>query len=88
MSQQWLDTAWRDNKGCWISIDGVDGVGKTVLAQHLATALDGATLVPEFSQSLEGAYLQDAVTRGGPRFHSLSRMEKSLLFLSRLFSAV
>jgi thymidylate kinase len=85
MSRQWPDTAYRDNKGCWISIDGVDGVGKTVLAQHLVTVLDGATLVPEFSQSLEGAYLQDAVTRGGPRFPSLSRMEKSLLFLADFF---
>lgn len=85
MSRQGLDTAYRDNKGCWISIDGVDGVGKTVLAQHLVTVLDGATLVPEFSQSLEGVYLQDAVTRGGPRFPSLSRMEKSLLFFADFF---
>ncbi len=85
MSRQWHDTAWRDKQGCWISIDGVDGVGKTVLAQHLATVLDEATLVPEFSQSLEGAYLQEAVTRGGPRFPNLSRMEKSLLFLADFF---
>ena len=85
MSRQWFDTAWRDHKGCWISIDGVDGVGKTVVAQHLATVLDGATLVPEFSQSLEGVYLQDAVTRGGPRFPSLPRMEKSLLFFANFF---
>lgn len=54
-SRQWIDTAGRDNKGCWISIDGVDEVGKTVLAQHIATVLDGAILVSEFSQSLEGA---------------------------------
>jgi thymidylate kinase len=85
MSRQWLGTAYRDNKGCWISIDGVDGVGKTVLAQHLVTVLDGATLVPEFSESLEGVYLKDAVTRGGPRFPSLSRMEKSLLFFADFF---
>jgi len=85
MSRHWLDTAYRDNKGCWISIDGVDGVGKTVLAQHLATMLGGATLVPEFSQSPEGVYLQDAVTRGGPCFPSLSRMEKSLLFFADFF---
>ncbi len=85
MSRQSLDTALGDNKGCWISIDGVDGVGKTVVAQYLATVLDGATLVPEFSQSLEGAYLQEAVTKGGPRFPSLSRMEKSLLFLADFF---
>ncbi len=85
MSRQWLDIALKDNRGCWISIDGVDGVGKTALARHLATVLDGATLVPEFSQSLEGVYLQEAVTRGGPRFPSLSRMEKSLLFLADFF---
>lgn len=85
MPRQWPDTALRDNKGCWISIDGVDGVGKTVLSQHLATVLDGATLLLKFSQSLEGAYLQEAVTRGGPRFPSLSRMEKSLLFFADFF---
>lgn len=85
MQGQWPNTALRGNQGYWISIDGVDGVGKTMLAQHLATVLDGATLVPEFSQSLEGAYLHEAVTRGGPRFPSLSRMEKSLLFFADFF---
>ena len=53
MSRQRPDAVLRDNKSCWISIDGVDGVGKTVLAQHLAMVLDGVTRVPEFSQSLE-----------------------------------
>ena len=56
-----------------------------MLAQHLATVLERATLVPEFSESLEGVYLQEAVTRGGPRFPNLSRMEKSLLFLADFF---
>ena len=54
-SRQWIDTAGRDNKGCWISIDGVDGVGKTVLAPHLATVLDGAIQGSAFSEGLAGA---------------------------------
>lgn len=66
MSRQRPDAVLRDNKSCWISIDGVDGVGKTVLAQHLAMVLDEVTRVLEFSEGLEdGVSLISASVRHG-----------------------
>ncbi|WP_182880243.1 dTMP kinase [Microbispora sp. H10949] len=69
--------------GCWISIDGVDGTGKSTIAPRLATLLR-AKLSDEFSQSALGASLRMAVDVA-PNYILHSRVGQSLAFLGDFF---
>src|SRR5436853_509064 len=71
-------------KGLWISIDGTEGVGKSVLANHLKMTRQDATVVPEFSDSPTGKFLHWAV-QTNPHFITSSPLEQSLLFLGDFF---
>jgi dTMP kinase len=63
----------------WISIDGVEGTGKTTIARRLADALS-ATHIPEFSEGPLGTALRQAV-EASPYHFSVSLVARSLLFL-------
>jgi dTMP kinase len=67
----------------WISVDGVDGVGKTTLAAALAAGL-GAELSSEFSDGFLGSALRDAVMRA-PNYVTSSRTAQSLAFIGDFF---
>jgi dTMP kinase len=70
--------------GIWISLDGTEGTGKSVLATHLQESLEGAIRVPEFSDSPIGQFLlQEVKTK--PHFIGKSLVEQSLLFLADFF---
>lgn len=73
----------REQGAAWISVDGVDGVGKTTLAAALATELD-AELSTEFSDGFLGSALRDAVMRA-PNYVTISRTAQSLAFLGDFF---
>src|SRR4051812_28211203 len=65
--------------GFWICVDGVEGAGKTTLVGALASRL-GATVGPEFSHTLTGRALREAVTTT-PHVINLSRFGQSLAFI-------
>jgi len=64
----------------WISVDGVEGTGKTTIATHLAQTLP-VELAPEFSDSVFGHALRAAVT-ASPHYISSSPLGQSLVFLA------
>lgn len=64
----------------WISVDGVDFAGKSVLVDHLVRQL-GATKIPEFSSSQLGQHLEGQVARN-PHFIEHSPIGQSLMFLA------
>lgn len=68
-----------DARGMWICVDGVEGTGKTTIAEHLARALP-VELAPEFSSAPFGRALRAAVT-SNPHYISLSPLGQSLVFL-------
>lgn len=72
------------SRGLWISVDGVDGVGKSTLANHLVSQFSASVLAPEFSDSPIGSYLRQAV-QSNPHYISPSLIEQSLLFLAEFF---
>jgi dTMP kinase len=71
------------NRGRWICVDGVEGVGKTTLARALASA-PGAHLAPEFSSASFGRALGEAV-RATPHFIAVSEVGQSLVFLGDFY---
>ena len=64
----------------WISIDGLDFAGKSVLVDHLVRQLE-ATIIPEFSSSPLGQHLEGQVARN-PHFIEHSPIGQSLMFLA------
>jgi thymidylate kinase len=66
-------------KGVWICIDGVEGTGKTTVAEGLTAALP-VEMAPEFSSAPFGIALRDAV-RTSPHYISVSALGQSLVFL-------
>jgi thymidylate kinase len=68
-------------KVLWVSVDGVECAGKTSLCARLETAVPGSQLLPEFSPSPVGLYLQRSV-ESSPHFISRSILGQSLLFLA------
>ena len=64
----------------WISIDGIEGSGKSAVATLLAEEL-GIELVPEFSQSRLGLSLRHAMDENPFEF-SNSRLARSLFFMA------
>lgn len=65
--------------GVWICVDGVEGTGKTTIAEHLARTLP-VELAPEFSSAPFGAALRAAVM-SNPHYISSSPLGQSLIFL-------
>ncbi|MCE6995010.1 AAA family ATPase [Saccharothrix sp. S26] len=70
-------------RGRWICVDGVEGVGKTTIARALADAY-GAHLAPEFSAASFGRALADAV-RETPHLIAASGIGQSLVFLGDFY---
>ncbi|HEX8694238.1 MAG TPA: deoxynucleoside kinase [Longimicrobium sp.] len=70
--------------GFWVSLDGVDGTGKTTVAGRLAERLPALRPVPEFSDAPVGRYLSGAVSES-PHVISPSLLGQSLAFLSDFF---
>ncbi|HYQ67806.1 hypothetical protein [Actinophytocola sp.] len=66
--------------GTWISVDGVEGTGKTTIATHLAQILP-VEPAPEFSDSVFGSALRGAVA-ASPHYISSSPLGQSLVFLA------
>ncbi len=64
-----------------VAIDGVDGSGKSTLAAALASRIQDAVVVPEFSSGELGAFLS-AQVRTRPHFIAESELAQSLLFLA------
>lgn len=71
-------------KGVWISLDGTDGTGKSVLCNYLNKSIETSIVAPEFSESTIGKYLSETV-KEKPHFISPSLIEQSLLFLADFF---
>jgi thymidylate kinase len=71
-------------RGIWISIDGTEGVGKTILSKSLNRLIVPSTLAPEFSDSIVGNFLYNAV-QTNPHIIGESILEQSLLFLADFF---
>lgn len=72
-------------RGTWISVDGSEGVGKTLFTDYLRKHHTGFVVVPEFSDTHVGRYLKDSVT-SNPHFITSSKLGQSLLFLSDFFT--
>ena len=61
---KWLAEIIRDRQAGIVSIDGCDGVGKSPLARHLASLLDGTHIcVDDYLHKHKGSYL-DALNWG------------------------
>jgi|GEM_PF-3501569 len=75
-----------NQRGLWICIDGVEGAGKTTIAQGLTTAL-GAIGVSEFSGTPIGSALRAAV-KISPHFISKSPLAQSLVFIGDFIELV
>jgi dTMP kinase len=79
-----LDSINACKSGKWISLDGTEGVGKSVLARYLAETVKNVVVTPEFSDGNTGNYLRNSVVKN-PHFISSSLIEQSLLFLADFF---
>lgn len=73
--------------GMWVCLDGVEGAGKTTLANELRVALPGAIGVAEFSEGVAGRVLAEAVA-DEPHHISKSPLGQSLLFLAEFCERV
>lgn len=71
--------------GVWISIDGSEGVGKTLFVDYLCKNHKNFIVVPEFSDNSVGKFLKDSVTHN-PHYITSSKLGQSLLFLSDFFT--
>ena len=69
--------------GLWVSIDGVEGAGKTTLCRALAGSL-GVDVCPEFSSASIGRALESAV-RVNPHYISRSNIGQSLFFIGDFY---
>lgn len=74
-------------RGKWISIDGCEGCGKTTLVNRLKMHYPNIIYIPEFSDSIVGRTLDNAV-KNEPYIISDSIIGASLLFLSDYFQMV
>ncbi len=73
--------------GQWISIDGCEGCGKTTLVRKLRERYPDFMYIPEFSDSIIGKTLNNAV-KNEPYIISDSIIGASLLFLSDYFQMI
>jgi thymidylate kinase len=64
-----------------ISVDGVDGTGKSTLAEILGDRIPQCKLIPEFSDTELGKFLKACVSIS-PHFIAESELAQSLLFLA------
>jgi dTMP kinase len=64
-----------------VTLDGVDGTGKSTLLRLLSRRIPHSIGVPEFSDSEIGKFLQDQV-RKAPHFIARSELAQTLLFLA------
>lgn len=71
-------------QGLWLSVDGVEGAGKTTFAQSLQGALASPLTVAGFGDSLVGDYLRKGVQKD-PHFFANSRLGQSLTILGDFF---
>lgn len=69
--------------GKWITVDGLEGVGKSTLASALSNRF-GVVSIPEFSDACFGVVLEQAV-RHTPHVISRSAIGQSLVFLGDFF---
>ena len=76
-----LASSRRRGSALWVSVDGVECAGKTSLCERLKAAVQESHLLPEFSSSPVGLYLQDSV-ESSPHFISTSMVGQSLVFLA------
>lgn len=67
----------------WVSVDGVEGTGKSALCPVLSQEI-GAITVPEFSDTIIGQALKSAVVTD-PHLISISPMGQSLNFLGDFY---
>jgi len=72
--------------GLWVSLDGVEGTGKSTLGQLLHDT-EGIRVVPEFSGSAVGSALRELVV-SSPHYVSSSEIGQSLSFLGDFFELV
>jgi len=70
--------------GRWISVDGVEGAGKTTLVSELKSRVPDALVVDEFVDDPVGRFLQEIV-RQHPHVYSKSRVGQSLIFLGEFW---
>lgn len=73
--------------GKWISVDGCEGCGKTTLVSKLRERYPDFVYIPEFSDSIIGKTLNNAV-KNEPYIISDSIIGASLLFLSDYFQMI
>ena len=73
-----------DEKGMWIAIDGCECSGKTTLVTRVKNSYPDIVLVPEFSKTSLGIWLENEVV-SKPYFVTNSSMASALLFLSDYF---
>lgn len=71
------------DQGYWLSVDGIDGAGKTTIASMLAIRLR-AEVSDEFSRGAVGDALRSSV-RQRPNYIARSRLGQSLVFLGDYF---
>lgn len=74
-------------RGKWISIDGCEGSGKTTLVNRLKERYPNFVYISEFSDSIIGKTLNNAV-KNEPYIISNSIIGASLLFLSDYFQMI
>jgi thymidylate kinase len=65
----------------WVSVDGVEGVGKTTLCRKLKEAVPSALVLSEFSNGIIGEALRNAIAID-PHVFSKSESAQSLMFLA------
>lgn len=70
--------------GSWISIDGVEGAGKTTLANAIAESKPDLVRVAEFSDGPLGRFLAEAVKKS-PHHISASPGGQSLVFVGEFW---
>lgn len=71
----------------WISVDGLEGAGKTTLVSGLAQSLACARVLPEFSAGFSGKALAAAV-KVTPHYISRSVVAQSLFFLGEFVEKI
>lgn len=71
----------------WVSIDGLEGAGKTTLVEGLKSRLPELHILPEFSESFSGRALASAVKKKPHRI-SGSAVAQSLFFLAEFIEKI